>query len=216
MPDVVAVSGDSLKSSIMLSVFYDRNVPDKYQVLYKGYSVSASYELAGVGGDVHYNKWTLSGNWQTTLLDFPTDHKWVIYLGAVLGYMTRFSDRQTPIFDRFFIGGPQSVRGFQYRGVGPMVNDKPTGGDVRITGTAELSFPLFLHILRGVVFLDAGDVESSPRDVHGTSFRAAAGVGARIKLPIFPAPIALDFAWPLIRQRDDKPQVFSFSVGVGF
>ena len=67
-----------------------------------------------------------------------------------------------------------------------------------------------------MTIFDVGDIETAPRDVHASQFRVAAGLGVRVKLPIFPAPIALDFAWPLLRQRDDVPQVFSFSVGIGF
>ena len=65
-------------------------------------------------------------------------------------------------------------------------------------------------------FTDFGFVEGSssfPSNVH---WRQTAGFGARITLPIFPAPIALDFGWPIFRTQDDRRQVFSFSVGFGF
>jgi len=217
VPDVVAVAGDNLESSIAFSVTYDKNVVEpRYFLLYKGYSISATYEIAGLGGDVHFGKVTVDANWQTTLLEFPTDHKWVLQLVGGFGYMNNYQDRETPIFERFFAGGPHTIRGFAYRGVGPMFFSKPLGGNVRLNGTAELSFPLFLHIVRGVVFLDACDLETSFHDVHAGGIRLAAGTGVRISLPIFPAPIALDFGWPILKEREDKTQVFSFSVGVGF
>jgi outer membrane protein insertion porin family len=216
VPDAIAVAGNNYVSAMKFSLTYDRNIVDKYFILCRGYALSASYEIAGLGGDAHFSAFRMEGNWQTTLLEWPSDHKWVLQLSGEAGYMAPFGGQDVPIYERFFAGGPHSIRGFAYRGVGPMFNDKPEGGDAFWTATAEFSFPIFQHILRGVAFVDAGDLESRLSSIRAGNVRIAAGFGARITLPIFPAPIALDFGFPLVKQRTDQTQVFSFSVGVGF
>ena len=66
-------------------------------------------------------------------------------------------------------------------------------------------------MLHGVVFCDFGTVE---RNVTIKDFRVAPGAGLRITVPAMgPAPIALDFAWPVSHAVDDDTQVFSFSLG---
>jgi outer membrane protein insertion porin family len=65
--------------------------------------------------------------------------------------------------------------------------------------------------LRGVVFTDFGTVESN---VSINDMRVAPGVGMRITLPAMgPAPIALDFAFPVAYAPYDSKQIFSFFVG---
>ena len=81
---------------------------------------------------------------------------------------------------------------------------------------AEASFPLFKRFLRGVVFMDMGTVEAEIGDFRPRRIRYTAGFGFRINVAIFPAPVALDFAFPIRARRIDDEQVFSFSVGVGF
>jgi outer membrane protein insertion porin family len=113
--------------------------------------------------------------------------------------------------------------------VGPKYeDDKPIGGNFQLLGTAEFSFPIFQDLLRGVFFVDSGTVieeylpgpdprlASALGDFFKDEMRVTAGFGVRIKVPFFPAPVALDFGWPLQKKRDDETQVFSFSVGFGF
>jgi outer membrane protein insertion porin family len=214
--DAVAVAGTNYVSALRFALTYDQNVIDKYSILCGGYAGTITYEIAGLGGTAHFSRLTVEANVQTTLFEWPNDHKWVLSFYGLYGMMFPFNHEDVPIYERFFAGGPQSLRGFAFRGVGPMQNDNPRGGNFITTGTAEFSFPIFQHILRGVLFADSGFVESSASLPSGVTWRLAAGFGFRITLPIFPAPIALDFGWPIFKARDDKTQVFSFSVGFGF
>jgi outer membrane protein insertion porin family len=81
-------------------------------------------------------------------------------------------------------------------------------------GTAQYLFPITADdMLRGVVFLDAGTVEPTITD-WVDKVRVAPGFGLRISIPMMgPAPIALDFAFPIIDQNGDQRQMFSFFVG---
>jgi outer membrane protein insertion porin family len=66
-------------------------------------------------------------------------------------------------------------------------------------------------MLHGVVFSDFGTVEEN---VTVNDFRVSVGFGLRVTVPAMgPAPIALDFAWPISKADTDDTQVFSFFVG---
>jgi len=69
-----------------------------------------------------------------------------------------------------------------------------------------------LTALRGVVFSDAGTVE---REVEVTTIRSSIGAGFRLILPILgnQMPLAVDFAYPMTKTRQDDTQVISFSFG---
>jgi outer membrane protein insertion porin family len=215
VPDAIAVAGVNYVSAVKLAITYDNNKIDRYSLLYDGESATFSYEFAGLGGNAHYSRLTLEANIQRTLFEWPSDYKWVIQ-GYGLGGIMFPIDGPTPIYERFFAGGPQSMRGFAYRGVGPMANDNPRGGDLVTTGTVEFSYPIFQHILRGVFFTDFGFLNLTSALPTSVIWRQSLGFGFRISLPIFPAPIALDFGWPIIAGHSDQRQVFSFSVGFGF
>jgi outer membrane protein insertion porin family len=221
LPDVFDVSGTSWVSALRVSLTYNRNRFDtKDFVVYGGYKVSSYYELAGGAllGDFDFHRVGLEGQVQWSPFSWPGHHKWVLKFGAEAGYQHPFGPSESiPIFERFYAGGPNSIRGFQVRSVGPQVNGEPLGGYFQLLTTTEFSFPLFMDLLRGVVFVDAGTVnDGRDFDHFEHQMRVAAGLGFRIRIPVFPAPVALDFAWPIYEQDDDDTQVFSFSVGFGF
>jgi outer membrane protein insertion porin family len=137
------------------------------------------------------------------------DRKTILALHADTGYIVG----NDPFFERFYGGGIGSIRGFAYRGVSPRdgPEDDRVGGDFSVTGTAEVSFPLYAESLRGVVFADAGMVEE---DVRMGTIRSSVGAGIRLTLPILgQVPIAIDVAIPLSKNSQDDTQFISFSLG---
>ncbi len=117
-----------------------------------------------------------------------------------------------PVYERFYAGGFQSMRGFEFRGVGPAINGFEIGGDFLFLNSLEYQIPLRANDQIYVVgFVDSGTVESR---VNIDSYRVAAGFGLRIVVPMLgPVPIALDFGFPIVRASEDKDQLFSFWVG---
>ena len=117
----------------------------------------------------------------------------------------------TPVYDRFYAGGYQSLRGFSFRGVGPSENDLFTGGKFSFLNSVEYQVPILAsEKLFAVGFIDHGTVENS---VEIKNYRVSAGFGFRIMTPLSPAPLALDFSFPLVKAPQDVKQMFSFSFG---
>ncbi len=127
-----------------------------------------------------------------------------------------YSGDDTPIFERYYDGGFSTIRGFAFRGVTPRdpVYNMGVGGDFQMLASTQYLFPITADdMLKGVVFMDAGTVEPRITD-WVDKVRVAPGFGLRISIPMMgPAPIALDFAFPIVQQSGDQTQIFSFFVG---
>jgi outer membrane protein insertion porin family len=126
-----------------------------------------------------------------------------------------FTGNDTPAYDRFYAGGFSTLRGFDFRGASPVSpgTNIVVGGDFMWVNTVEYLFPITADdMIHGVVFTDFGTVEE---DIEIEDFRVAPGFGLRITVPAMgPAPIALDFAFPVLEAPFDDEQVFSFNIGL--
>jgi outer membrane protein insertion porin family len=169
-------------------------------------------ELEEVVGSFQYPRAIFDAR-QYMLLNERPDHsgRHVLTLASKVG----FTGNSTPIYDTFYAGGFSSFRGFDFRGVSPVagLTKVQVGGDFEFLNTVEYLFPLTADdMIHGVTFVDFGTVNE---DVALNNFRVAPGFGLRITVPAMgPAPIALDFAFPIAKAKDDLTQVFSFSVGL--
>jgi outer membrane protein insertion porin family len=128
---------------------------------------------------------------------------------------TGFTGSHTPLFENFFAGGYNTIRGFYFRGASPLDLGVQVGGKFEFLNTVEYMFPITAaDALRAVVFTDFGTVEPTTELKWG-DFRIAPGVGLRVTIPAMgPAPIALDLAFPVHKAPGDRTQIFNFFVGV--
>jgi outer membrane protein insertion porin family len=123
-----------------------------------------------------------------------------------------------PVFERYYAGGPGSVRGFSYRGISPRghnttggVLTDAIGGKSSAVLSCEYHIPMMTDKVTGVLFVDAGTCSASN---SLDTFRASVGFGLRVQVPMLgPVPMALDFGFPISKQREDDTQFFSFSIG---
>ncbi len=169
-------------------------------------------ELEEVIGSFQYPRAVVDGR-QYFLLNERPDHsgRHVLTLASRLG----FTGTDTPIFENFFAGGFSTLRGFEFRGASPVVDTVQVGGEFEWINTVEYLFPLTADdMIHGVAFCDFGTVEQNV-SLNGNNFRVAPGFGLRITVPAMgPAPIALDFAFPVAKADTDLTQVFSFNIGL--
>jgi outer membrane protein insertion porin family len=169
----------------------------------------ATFEFEQVIGTFSYPRGILEGRQYFLLNERPDGSgRHVLSVGSVLG----ISGPDTPAYDNFFAGGYNTIRGFAFRGASPLQDGAIIGGPFQWLNTIEYLFPITADdTLRGVVFTDFGTVEP---DVAINTMRVAPGFGLRITLPAMgPAPIALDFAFPVVSAPGDTEQIFSFFVG---
>ena len=206
--------GKNTISGMMLQLTYDtRN--NIYNPT-RGYLLSATAEDAGgvFAGDKDFMKGTGLVSYYYTFFE-----KFVLELKGRAGLVNAYGDSdEVPIYERFYAGGANTIRGYRERRVGPRRpgSNEPIGGEALLLGNVELTFPLYENLLKGAVFYDAGNVWRRAEDfIAGANYRAGVGVGLRVKTPI--GPVSLDFGYPLVGNYDDERKgEFYFNMSHGF
>ena len=134
--------------------------------------------------------------------------------GGVTSTVTRAID-PVPIFDRYFLGGANTLRGFAFRKISPKDGDnQPIGGNTSVNGTAEYSYPIVERV-RGAFFFDIGNVYQNAYDFSFSNLKSDAGMGVRLNLPI--GPLRLDYGYPIMTDRSSgRTGKIQFSVGYQF
>jgi outer membrane protein insertion porin family len=124
-----------------------------------------------------------------------------IYTGNVVThYVKNQPHNNVPFFERYFLGGAYSLRGFKYREVSPMesgiggVGLEPVGGNTYWMAYAEYSLPI-IDRLRVAAFYDMGNVYYDSYQWDFAEFNADIGMGVRINLPV--GPLRFDYAYPV-------------------
>jgi len=172
-----------------------------------------SIQLAGslLGGNVNFYKPTFSSSWF-----FPTFWKFILAINARLAFVEQISpSTDVPVYERFFIGGADTVRAYGYGGeIGPS-----EGGKYMAVFNAEYRFPLTMErgrtVVQGAIFFDAGGAWKESKDIDlriGTAknwMKSGIGFGIRMVSPVF--PLRFDWGYPL--NKKDKTWQFYFSMG---
>ncbi|MBI5384924.1 MAG: outer membrane protein assembly factor BamA [Verrucomicrobia bacterium] len=137
---------------------------------------------------------------------------------AVQHFSTNLPPNQVPFFERYFLGGPYSLRGFRYRHVGPQeqglrgIGREPIGGNSYYMFSVEYSVPI-IDKLRVATFYDMGNVFYKISDFDPSRFSANVGFGIRLNLPI--GPLRLDYGYP-IREANGEGRSGRFNFTVGY
>lgn len=204
-PDIQAAEGQHFLSSIRVGVTRDSR--DSYLRATEGSVIDMAFEQ-------------FMGSYNFPQLNFEFNKYWTVYERPdnsgrhVLAFHSQlgWTSSNTPVFERFYAGGFRSMRGFEFRGVGPNVNGFEVGGDFLFLNSLEYQIPILANDnLYAVFFCDTGTVE---RQVEIRDYRVALGAGLRVVVPMMgPLPIALDIGFPVVRAPSDHEQVFSFWVG---
>ncbi len=209
-PQIFAQAGGHYLSSIKPAIIF--NDTDSSIFPTSGVSAGISMEQFGaMGGAYTFTKFDVFGTYYHTLYKDLFGRKTVLMLKNDLGFIPWGT---SVFFERFYAGGIGSLRGYTYLGVTP--RDGPLqdgiGGNFMDVGTAEVNFPLYKNMLRGVVFMDLGDVEPN---VHLGILRADVGIGIRVIIPFFgKLPLGVDLAYPLHHAQGDHIEYISFALGI--
>ncbi|MFC1895195.1 outer membrane protein assembly factor BamA, partial [Thermodesulfobacteriota bacterium] len=206
------MTGATITSSTTGSLVYDSR--DRFFNPTSGsrHRVTVQYAGSPLGGDVAYTKYTGETGWFIPLLWGTVGH-----VHAEGGYVQENSGGFLPIYDRFYIGGINSLRGFDWRELSPTDQDGAhIGGDKFVQFNVEYIIPLLKQIgMMGVAFFDTGDVYDNGEDVDLSNLRESAGFGVRWYSPL--GPIRLERAYILDPQPgEDSKGRWEFSMGAAF
>ena len=199
--------GERVTSAVTLGLTRDSR--DTVAAPTRGGLTVFTVDLAGFGGDSRFVK-TIGS----------TTYFKPIWLGHILsgraeaGYGFGWSDDPLPVFERFYLGGPNSIRSFKARRISP-VDDAGTriGGTSQVLGNLEYIIPLPFNF-RAAGFFDVGNVYGFNTKFDLTDTREAAGAGMRWQSPF--GPIRVDYGVNLDRRKGEDFGAIQFSVGSPF
>lgn len=221
-------AGQSLTSSVTPGITYDSR--DHFFAPTEGTKSAFSVKMAGLGGDSRFIKSDLSGRWHYPLLKDPNwGGSYVLALGGSLGYGIGLAERSNgnkdlPLFERYFLGGINSVRGFTERSLAPRApsgcdtngqnctSTDVIGGDKAVVVNTELLFPIMeSYGVRGVAFFDMGNAFSESQSFSFGDLRRSIGAGVRWMSPF--GPLRVELGFPLNKKPHDETSVLGFSIG---
>lgn len=229
----------NVTSSIRASLTWDerdnRLFPSKGFMLFG--SAEFAPELKFLGGNINFARYTAYARHYTNIGDFlPFLQGLVFKANATFGLIEELGKKEAgevglPISELYYVGGINSVRGYQLRTISPTrgvaasgdpvfgVGQFHVGGFKQAIFNLELEFPIFEKVgIRGVLFYDAGNVygksarffEDKENDLPLGMFHSV-GFGFRWFSPI--GPLRFEWGIPLNRRQDDLPVLFEFTIG---
>jgi outer membrane protein insertion porin family len=190
----------------------------------------ASLSVAMPGSTAEYYKL-----FYTNTKYFPLTRSFTASLSGEFGYGDIYGDTDggfgLPFFEHFFGGGVRSVRGYEDNTLGPrtsstftdpdtgevtVIEGRPFGGDLKLTGSANLFFPIpFMkeqnNSTRLSAFFDVGQVYRNLDDFDAEELRYTTGISLQWQAPV--GPIVINLAFPLNEKEGDETEVLQFAFG---
>ena len=206
------IEGESDTSSLMAAIRRDSR--NKYFNPTEGSDNSFSVEYAGgpLGGSNAFTRVIASSGW---LIPMPWDESAFLFK-AKGGYIAQ-GPGDLPAYEKFYLGGINSVRGFGWSDISPRdpaTGDK-IGGERMAVFNVEFTFPLVKSAgVIGVVFFDQGNVWTEDQGYDLGDLKRSYGAGIRYNSPL--GPLRIEYGQVLDPEEDDPSGQWEFSVGTFF
>ena len=208
------LQGINITSSITTSLRYDSR--DKIFNPTEGAEHRLSVQYAGLGGNIAFTKYIAETGYYIPLIEDT-----VGFIHAKTGFVQEHSQGELPDYERFYLGGINSIRGFRWRDISPVeINDdgseSQVGGDKYVQFNIEYLIPLVKEA--GVVFVlffDTGNVYNTDEPIDLNDMRQGGGYGIRWYSPV--GPIRLENGY-ILDPEDGESQKgrWEFTMGLGF
>lgn len=186
-----------------------RDSRDNIQTPSRGGTFTLVTDVAGLGGDQQFIKVVSS------ITKFQP-----IWFGHILsgrlegGYGFGWGNEDLPLFERFYLGGSNSIRSYKAREISPKDDQgERIGGTSEVLANVEYIVPLPFNV-RAAVFFDVGNVYGFTEKFDLTDLRMAIGAGLRWLSPF--GPIRVDYGFNPNPPSGDRSGAFNFSVGSPF
>ncbi len=198
--------GSKLTSSISPSIW--RDTRDNFLDPTTGSRNAIYTTIAGLGGDNYYYRVVGDSLWY-----FPAFWKTVFSVRGRLGYADGYAGKELPLYERFYVGGINTIRGLGFGEGGPRNEEgEKIGGNFEAILNLELIFPLIQDIrMKGVIFFDYGGAFDKHQSISFHDMRKTAGFGVRWISPF--GPIRLEWGYNLDPREDERRNKLEFSIG---
>ena len=204
--------GKSISSALLFS--FSQDTRNSAVLPTKGFKRSLYLKVAGLGGDEYYYKVVADAGWYFDANKFIDGS--VFHVRGRVGFMNPLpfgGSRSRPIYERFYVGGGDTVRGFATDEAGPEEDGSAIGGTKELIFNFEYLFPI-VSSLKGVVFYDTGAAFDNGDQFSLSGMRHAIGFGVRLLTPF--GPLKVDMGFKLDKKKDEDLSKVSFSVGTMF
>jgi outer membrane protein insertion porin family len=208
---VLEQRGLSTTSELRTTLQWDSR--DVYQAPSRGGRHAVFFDYAGtfLGGDNDFYKVVADSS-----VYFPLWWETVFSVRGRFGFAHPSTVNGTlPVGERFFVGGIDTVRGFDYGNAGPKSGNDVIGGNKELIFNLEYIFPLVPEAkVRGLVFFDAGKAFDFGESIQFSALRTSVGLGIRLYLPI--GPVRIEWGYIVGRKPEDKWRPIEFTIGTQF
>ena len=203
------------RTTSRISPSFIRDTRDNFMNPSSGSRHVVRLDLAGLGG-TKFHKASYEGSHY-----WPMIGKLVGMVHGEISWADGYAADSLPAFERYYMGGPKSLRGYQIRNVGPKDSlGNPLGGNQSLLLNLELQYP-FTKGLRGFAFYDRGQLYGGGDDISTTAttwdlakMRDSIGAGVRFLSPF--GPVGLAYGVKLDKATGEKDGEFHFSAGNSF
>lgn len=207
----VLVEAANIHNTSAVSTSFRRDSRDAVFNPTTGSDNSISMEMAGLGGDTAFMRYIAESGWY-----WPLFWKTVGVIHGRMGFMQKLPWGALPAYEKFYLGGIDSIRGFKYADISPRdpVTNERIGGDKFVQLNAEYRFPLIKKLgVMGTIFFDAGNVYGSGQ-AYFSSIRTSVGTGFRWFSPM--GPLRVEWGWNIAPKPWEKHSSWEFTVGSQF
>ena len=207
-----------IEKTSFVRIGLSKDTRNKFIDASKGWITNYSIKHAGglLGGDSSFTKYEATSGWY-----YPLKWDTVFHVKGAIGYVVENEEKKLPVYEKFYLGGLNTIRGFDSGKVSPLeLNPDGTtysriGGEKMWYANLEWIFPIAKDIgLKGLVFFDIGNVYTDSQTWDVADLRYSTGFGFRWMSPM--GPLRLEWGWNLDPKEGEDQGVWDFSIGGSF
>jgi len=199
-------AGETMSSGVTLTLTRDTTNDVIFPSAGSKNSASVEYTGGPLMGDVSYIRYGATSSWF-----FPLPLDTVIGVRGRIGTISGKEGKEVPIFERYYLGGINSLRGLREVGPTDPATGDVIGGLTMLNFNVDYIFPLVKDIgMKGVLFFDTGNAWES--GYHIGDMRRTAGLGVRWYSPI--GPLRIEWGYVLDKKEGESPARWEFTIGM--
>lgn len=220
VPQFFQENASGFTSAGLGTLTYDRR--DNRIFTRKGYYLSGTAKVSHdyLGADNQYVQYSGDGR---IFISLPL--KFIFKTRGFISYINSLDTSPIALFDRFFLGGVNTLRGYDINTIGPEITVPATttggdstftyGGNKMLLFNSELEIPIYAPAgFHAVTFFDAGQSFAENENFDVRNLRLDYGFGLRWQSPF--GPLRFEWGFPIDKQSDESGMVFNFTIGQSF